>query len=267
VAGTGGMSATGGASGTGGSAGSAGSSGIGGGRGSGGGSGTGGAAGAGGAGGNAGAGGAGGNAGAGGAGGNAGAGGTSCLQFLTTSAEITTATQGLTMTQADLAHDANGNAFTGGEQLVSGDNFATHASVTFVSVDTSNQAPVGQTINVVAETPGSPAVIASDSPATSTDDAGFDGIESIFAAAQTAAIVSGAIGSGVPQDSFTLVVHRSDTSGTTMFTVPTTGSFTAGVNSICGSIVTELDVLPGALSGTGNHMSTYWSMTGLSFGH
>jgi hypothetical protein len=171
------------------------------------------------------------------------------------------------LTQADFAHDANGNAFTGSQQLVYGDNFATHASVTFVSVDTSNQAPVGQTINVVAETPGSPAVIASDSPATSNNYVGFDGIESIFAATQTAVVVSGAIGSGVPQDSFTLVVHRSDTSGTTMFTVPTTGSFTAGVNSTCGSIITQLDVLPAVISETGNHMSTYWSMTGLSFGH
>jgi hypothetical protein len=227
--------------------------------------GTGGHAGTSGAAGNGGSAGVGGSQAGGGSGGVGGAGGASCFQFLTTTSQITTATQGLTVMHADFGHDSSGTAFSV-SQIVPGEDFATHASVTFESVDTSNQAAVGTTIDEVAEGVGSPAVIYSVSPAASSY-AGFDGIKSNFAAPQTVVAVSGTIGQNVPQDSFTLVVFSASTTQTTMFTIPTTATFTGGVQSLCGAVITELDVLPNRNSDASNHLSTYWSMTDLTFAH
>jgi hypothetical protein len=206
----------------------------------------------------AGSGGAGGVAGSGGAG---GAGGTPvCLHLLTTSQQINAALQGLAVTKADLDHDASGNPVV--YSVMAGDSFYDHASVTFISVDTSDQASVGSTSSYVVATPPSEIV---SYPTVANSFAGFDGLRSLFATAQTVVSFTGTVATGQQADGFALVVGRSDATQTTTFTLPTTMAPLAGVQSSCGPIITTLDVLPNRVTG-GEHMSSYWSMTSLSFG-
>jgi hypothetical protein len=185
------------------------------------------------------------------------------LQLLTGASQISAATSGLTATQVDFAHEANGNAYTGAI-VTPGDDFPNHAVVVFQSVDTSNQDTVGTVSSYVVAEPGSSAAIISSGGQAGTF-AGFDGLRSIFTTPQAVVAVSGSIGQNVPQDSFTLVVTRSDTSQTASFTIPTTASFVSGVQSLCGASITQLDVLPNRNTDSTNHLSTYWQMTNLTY--
>jgi hypothetical protein len=196
----------------------------------------------------------------GGAGAGGGAGGP-CLQLLTSAPQITAAMQGLTMASADFDHDASGNTFV--FQVVAGDDFATHALVTFQSVDTSNQAAVGTVSGYVVAKP--PSAICSSSTAA-VAYSGFDGIRSLFASPQMVVGLTGNIPTGSPADSFVLAVGRSDVAGTTTFALPTTMAPLAGVRSNCGAIITSIDVLPDQIP-TGDHQSTFWTLTSLTFAH
>jgi hypothetical protein len=200
-------------------------------------------------------------AGAGGTAGAGGAGGAPCLQLLTSSPQITAAMQGLTTSQAEFDHDANGNMLT--FQVVAGDTFSTHALVTFKSIDTSNQAPVGTVDDYVVAKPPS-AVVSASTAAVAY--AGFDGLRAILAAPQTVVAFTGSVSTGSPADGFVLVVGRSDTTQTTTYTLPTTSAPLAGVQSSCGAIIKTLDVLPNQVPG-GEHNSTFWAMTSLTFAH
>jgi hypothetical protein len=144
-----------------------------------------------------------------------------------------------------------------------GDDFPNHAAVVFQSVDTSNQAPVGTIETYVVEAPGPPAALVS----IEGSYAGFDGLRSIFSTPQTVVAVSGSIGQNVPQDSFTVVVTQSNAPATTSFTIPTTAAFTSAVQSLCGSTIVQVDVLPSRNTDSTNHLSTYWQMTNLTFAH
>jgi hypothetical protein len=179
---------------------------------------------------------------------------------LTSASQITAAMQGLTTAQAEFDHDANGNMLT--FQVVAGDSFSTHALVTFMSIDTSNQAPVGTLDTYVVAKP--PMAIVSASPAPSPAYAGFDGLRATFASPQAVVAFTGNIPTGSPADSFVLVVGRSDTAETTTYALPTTSAPLAGVKSSCGAVIKTLDVLPNQVPG-GEHNSTFWSMTSLTF--
>jgi hypothetical protein len=89
------------------------------------------------------------------------------------------------------------------------------------------------------------AAIASSSTAA-VAYAGFDGIRSLFASPQA--------------------VSRSDAAGTTTFALPTTMAPLAGVRSNCGAIIKTIDVLPDQVP-SGEHQSTFWTLTSLTFAH
>jgi len=198
-----------------------------------------------------------GNAGATGKGGGAGT--APCvLQFLASDSEVSAAYQGRTVVQTDFGHFADGSPAT--YQVVTGDAFLMHDLVTFQSVDTSDQSPVGTVNDYVIAFP--PSSIQSSSTAA-TSYSGYDGIRSNFSTARTVVAATISVGPNQVADSFDVVVRRTDTPDATIFNLAA-GKTVAGVQSSCPSIIKSIDILPRAVQG-GAHMSINWFLTGLSF--